>query len=96
MPKRLGGMGFRDLKVFNMALLAKQVWRLHCGVNPSLGGILKAWYFKHSSVIEAQRGHVLVLHGGVFRVLSLYLLMVWRGGLVMGFPLMCGRINGFL
>lgn len=56
-PKAMGGMGFRDLKVFNQALLAKQVWRLHVESSSLLHSVLKARYFKHHDVIEAYRGY---------------------------------------
>ena len=52
LPKSKGGMGFRDLKCFNTALLAKQCWRLLMGTNPLLLEVLKARYFKHAEVID--------------------------------------------
>lgn len=56
-PKGSGGMGFRDLKCFNQALLAKQMWRLHNNESPLLSAVLKARYYKHCDPLEANRGH---------------------------------------
>ena len=42
LPKNKGGMGFRDLKVFSAALLAKQSWRLLTGANPLLSAVFQA------------------------------------------------------
>lgn len=57
LPKSMGGMGFRDLNCFNAALLAKQSWRLLEGSNKLLLDTLRTHYFKHSSIIDACRGH---------------------------------------
>ena len=55
-PKANGGMGFRDLKAFNLAFLAKQGWRLHQNPNSLVHRVLKAKYFLDSSFMEAQLG----------------------------------------
>ena len=49
-------MGFKDLKAFNLALLAKQGWRL--GKNPNFltHRVFKAKYFASCSFLEAQVG----------------------------------------
>lgn len=55
-PKCDGGMGFRDLKVFNSSLLAKQLWRLHCFPNSLLARSLQACYYPSSSIWETKVG----------------------------------------
>jgi hypothetical protein len=54
--KSAGGLGFRDLTLFNKALLAKQCWRLIQFPNSLSSRILKAKYFPKSSFLEAEMG----------------------------------------
>ena len=51
-PKK-GGMGFRDLRAFNLTMLAKQGWRLLQEDDSLLFKCFKARYFPRSNFLEA-------------------------------------------
>ncbi|KAM1939411.1 hypothetical protein ACFX13_027258 [Malus domestica] len=51
-----GGLGFRDIQCFNLALLAKIGWRLTCNPTSLLATVLKDKYHPGSSFKEAGRG----------------------------------------
>ena len=55
-PKDRGSMGFRDLKAFNLALLAKQGWRILKNQNSQVHRVFKAKYFAKCSFLEAKMG----------------------------------------
>ncbi|KAL0416512.1 UNVERIFIED_CONTAM: hypothetical protein Slati_3483100 [Sesamum latifolium] len=51
-----GGLGFRDLEAFNLALLTKQLWRLLSRLDNLVCKVLKAKYFPRSHLFEARLG----------------------------------------
>lgn len=55
-PKANGGLGFRDLRCFNLSLLAKQGWRLITNLESLVGSLIKAKYFANCSFLEAHLG----------------------------------------
>ncbi|TYG90098.1 hypothetical protein ES288_A12G155000v1 [Gossypium darwinii] len=51
-PKGMGGLGFRDLRQFNMALLGRQVWRLIICKETLYYKVLSAKYFPDGDVFN--------------------------------------------
>jgi hypothetical protein len=54
-PKITGGMGFRDLRLFNLAMLGKQGWRLIQNPDSLCAHVLKGRYFHDSDFLHAMR-----------------------------------------
>ena len=54
--KTQGGMGFQNLHTFNLAMLAKQAWRLFTTLDSLISRIYKARYFPFSDIVNAQVG----------------------------------------
>ncbi|XP_074378628.1 uncharacterized protein LOC141720172 [Apium graveolens] len=55
-PKGCGGLGVKDLRKFNLAMLAKQGWRLVQQSNVLVSSIIKARYYPNTSFLEAGVG----------------------------------------
>ncbi|XP_031111944.1 uncharacterized protein LOC116015918 [Ipomoea triloba] len=55
-PKKFGGLGFKDLRAFNLAMLGKQAWRFLTRPQSLVARIYKARYFPKTSFIDATLG----------------------------------------
>lgn len=50
--KQYGGLGFKDFKLFNQALLARQAWRLIVNPDSLCARVLKAKYFPNGTLVD--------------------------------------------
>lgn len=55
--KSSGGMGFRDFRDFNLAMLGKHGWRFITNPNSLVSRVFKAKYFPDSDFMEAKIGN---------------------------------------
>ncbi|KAK1682721.1 hypothetical protein QYE76_043569 [Lolium multiflorum] len=53
LPKDEGGLGFRDLHSFNMAMLARQGWRIIQAPDSLCSRVLRAKYFPNGNILTA-------------------------------------------
>lgn len=56
-PKCVGGMGFKDMAVFNDALLGRQAWRLVHKEGSLLERVVKAKYYPNTTFLDAYLGY---------------------------------------
>jgi hypothetical protein len=56
MPEHLGGLGLRDMELFNLAFLARQAWRNLENLETLSATILKAMYYPSDDFLEVRLG----------------------------------------
>jgi hypothetical protein len=52
MPKHRGGLGFRVMRLFNQALLARQAWRLIQYPKSLCAKLLKVKYYPKGDIVD--------------------------------------------
>jgi hypothetical protein len=62
-PKSMGGLGFKDFELFNLAMLARQAWRLLQNPETLSARILKSVYYPNIDLLEAELGGTRARYG---------------------------------
>ena len=86
-----GGMGFRDMRIFNQALLARQAWRLIQRPNSLCARVLRAKYYPQGNLVDTvftgnpsptwsaiSYGVELLKSGLIWRIGDGRLVRIWR------------------
>jgi len=82
-PKEFGGMGFRNFKAFNLAMVAKQGWSFMSKPESLVTRVFKSRYFPRSSFWVLNLVITRALPGGVFEIRVSYFYMDVGGQLEM-------------
>jgi hypothetical protein len=82
LPKTHGGLGFRDMRMFNQPLLAKQAWRLIDNPESLCARLLKAKYYPSGNILDTVfTGNVSTVWQGIeYGLVLLKKGMIWRVG----------------
>lgn len=88
--KNKGGMGFKDLTLFNEAMLAKLAWRLQHDDSSLFFRVFKAHFFPTGTILKAKdsvsasyawrsilKGHDVIQNGSLWRVGDGQQIRIW-------------------
>ncbi|WCJ19122.1 Ribonuclease H-like superfamily protein [Euphorbia peplus] len=56
-PREAGGLGFKMIRKFNLAMLGKQEWRFITNPTSLVSRVFRARYFRDGDFINAKKGH---------------------------------------
>jgi hypothetical protein len=81
-PKKSGGMGFRDIHCYNLALLAKQCWRLIEQHDSLCARVLRAKYYPADDILSIGLKKSIIIYVAKY--------MVWSSDLQERVHMACG------
>ncbi|KAL4340650.1 hypothetical protein GQ457_08G025240 [Hibiscus cannabinus] len=79
-PKNAGGLGLRDLRHFNIALLGKQLWRFLVFPDSLVARVFRAKYYRSGSLIDARcPDHASYAWKGLYSALQEFRIVISKG-----------------